>query len=61
MREYIYFEKISLLFIPLAFGNIVFGDISTGLIGGFIWTLIWFFVKRHNVKVRHKKVFKIRG
>lgn len=55
MREYIYFEKISLFFIPLAFSNIIFGDLSAGLTGGFIWTLIWFFVKKHNVKVRQNK------
>jgi hypothetical protein len=28
IREYPYFEKVALIFIPLAFGNILFGDIQ---------------------------------
>lgn len=55
MREYVYFEKISLLFIPLAFANLLFGDYFTGIIGGIIWTTIWYFVRRHNRKVREQK------
>ena len=55
VREYVYFEKISLLFIPLAFANLLFGDYFTGIIGGIIWTTIWYFVRRHNRKVREQK------
>jgi hypothetical protein len=47
-------EKISFIFIFLAFSNIFFGDFYTGISGGVIWTLIWIFVRKHNIKASQR-------
>jgi hypothetical protein len=54
IREHPYFEKVALIFIPLAFGNLLFGDIQLGIGGGLLWTLIWIWIKRRNDRARRQ-------
>jgi len=52
IREYPWFEKVALLFIPLAFANVLFGDWKLAIGGGLTWTIIWLWIRRRNRRAR---------
>jgi len=52
IREYPWFEKVALLFIPLALSNALYGDWQLALGGGLTWTIIWLWIRRRNRRAR---------
>jgi hypothetical protein len=55
INEYVWFEKVALIFIPLAFSNILFGDFQLGFFGGLLWTAIWLWIRNRNTRARDQK------
>jgi hypothetical protein len=55
INEYVWFEKIALIFIPLAFANVLFGDIKLGFGGGLLWSLIWLWIRARNQRARNQQ------
>lgn len=55
INEYVWFEKAALIFIPLAFANVLFGDIQLGITGGLLWTVIWIWIRKRNERARSQK------
>jgi hypothetical protein len=55
INEYVWFEKVALIFIPLAFVNVLFGDFQLGITGGLLWTAIWLWIRKRNLKARNQK------
>ena len=56
INEYVWFERCALLFIPLAFANVLFGDVSLGLGGGLLWTVIWLWIRNRNQRARNQRL-----
>ena len=55
INEYVWFEKVALIFIPLAFANVLFGDFQLGITGGLLWTAIWLWIRKRNDRARNQK------
>ena len=56
INEYLWFERCALLFIPLAFANVLFGDVSLGLGGGLLWTVILLWIRSRNQRARIQRL-----